>query len=38
MAKIAVPAKYPKFIDIDTTSPAVSPRVVAAILMMGEIA
>ena len=32
--KIAVPVRYPRFIVIDTVSPPVSPRVVAAILMI----
>lgn len=31
--KMAVPVKYPRFIVIVTVSPAVSPSVVAAILM-----
>ena len=33
-AKIPVPTKYPKFIDIETASPPVSPSVVAAILII----
>src|SRR5689334_4590590 len=32
-AKIAVPTRYPRFIDIETASPPVSPSVVAAILI-----
>ena len=32
-AKIAVPTRYPRFIDMDTASPPVSPSVVAAILI-----
>jgi hypothetical protein len=32
-AKIPVPTRYPRFIDIETLSPPVSPTVVAAILM-----
>src|ERR1700722_7476079 len=34
VAKMAVPVRYPRFIDMVTASPAVSPRVVAAILMI----
>src|SRR6185312_1279244 len=33
-AKIPVPTRYPRFIDIETLSPPVSPTVVAAILMI----
>src|SRR6478672_12675031 len=33
-ANIPVPTRYPKFIDIETASPAVSPSVVAATLMI----
>src|SRR5207249_6926169 len=36
-AKIPVPTRYPRFIDIDTASPPVSPSVVAAILMTQKI-
>lgn len=31
--KIPVPTRYPRFMDIDTVSPPVSPSVVARILM-----
>jgi hypothetical protein len=30
-AKMLVPTRYPRFIDMETASPAVSPSVVAAI-------
>src|SRR3954470_25061217 len=33
-AKMAVPTRYPRFIDMVTVSPPVSPSVVAAILMI----
>jgi hypothetical protein len=31
--KITVPIKYPRFIDMETASPPVSPRVVARIFI-----
>jgi hypothetical protein len=34
IANIAVLARYPKFIDIDSASPPVSPRVVARTLII----
>src|SRR5258706_15854097 len=33
-AKMAVPTRYPKFMDMETASPPVSPSVVAAIFII----